>query len=97
MTYRFIVAINDPTTEQRNSITNYVSDQKYGYWHWYQDFWLLTTRNGDIKASTIRDSIQSVASGVTCFVLPVEGSPESWAAFGKKEEFKWLHETWVTD
>lgn len=91
---RFVVAVNNASREQKDAITKMLSENQYGYWHWFQDFWLLTSSINDINSAVIRDEIQKVASGVHCFVLAVDGDPNNWAAYGKKEQFDWLHKTW---
>ncbi|MES9901097.1 MAG: hypothetical protein ABW168_00275 [Sedimenticola sp.] len=94
---RFVVAINNASTEQRNAIAKYLHEQEFGYWHWFQDFWLVTTIDSKIGSTYIRDVIQTVASGVHCLVLEVEGNSEKWAGFGDKDRFDWLHKSWNKD
>lgn len=91
---RFIVAVDNATEGQRNKITSFVKG-KYGYWHWYSDFWLLTSSDDSRTATSLREDLKEAVPGLFMFILEIEGDAHTWAAFGDKKHFKWLHETWV--
>lgn len=39
----FIIALNAGTKELRNEITDFLTRSDFGYWHWIDDTWIVTT------------------------------------------------------
>lgn len=94
MKVRFIVVIDDATTEQQNSVTNYFKDtQAVGYWHWYSDVWLVTDPNQQFTPESLRLALDGILPDSYKMVLKIQ-SGYDWSAFGDTESFKWMHETW---
>lgn len=93
---RFVVIINEASKEQQDKLSKHFSKgEKYGWWHWFQDAWLLTSNNDDITARKIRDEMLEEAPETKCLVLEAGDNPYLWAGFGTEKEFEWLHTTWV--
>ena len=93
MKKRFILVIDNPTKEQQNAVTNFFKSRLLGYWHWFSDVWLLTDITNTWTVTSLRDKVQELIPEVEMIVLTV-GSDSTWAGFGKKTKFKWLHNTW---
>lgn len=94
MKNRYVILADEISKEQQNIVTNYFKEQpSIGYWHWFKDCWLLTDVSDLWNVSKLRDKVRELVQGVDILVIRVESGNE-WAAFGKKETFKWLHETW---
>ncbi|MES1934325.1 hypothetical protein T35B1_17051 [Salinisphaera shabanensis T35B1] len=93
MKNRFILVVDDATKEQRDEITRFFKEQQTGYWHWFKDTWLITDISQRWNSVSLRDAIQRLVPGVNTLILKVESGTD-WAAFGRKEQFEWLHKTW---
>ena len=96
MKKKFIVAVDDPTAEQKKKISEFFKGN-YGWWHWIDGFWMVTDPSGELTATKIRDKIGELAPNTRCMVLEVKDSG-SWAGYGPSKEsknmFKWIRETW---
>ena len=74
----FVVAVEDATPAQANSITEYLGTLG-GYWHWMSHLWLLNSYS-DLNAIEIRDALNVKAGGPVCIVLKVDlAGSDSWA------------------
>ncbi len=51
MKQRFIISANNATAAQKDQITIFLKNQGFGYWHWFNDIWLVTDRSGIWKAA----------------------------------------------
>ena len=89
----FVLAGNALSLPQRNVISNYISNGGYGYWHWFPDFWLVTTMNDNETAGTLRDNIRTVAPLAEFMIFAVRPS-EDWAGYGNQEWAEWLRQNW---
>ena len=98
MKRRFLIATQGMTLEQQAKVTNRVRDRGFGWWHWIDEFWLLTTSSTDVTAVSLRDELTAIAPATRTLVMEI---PEdiSWAGrdgIGQKNEiFDWLKATWV--
>jgi|HubBroStandDraft_2_1064218.scaffolds.fasta_scaffold18665_5 hypothetical protein len=89
----FVLAGNELSPLQRNTITKYLSDTGYGYWHWFQDFWLVTSANNYVTSVNLRESLKLVVPGTHFMVFAVEPSPD-WAGVGNETWAEWIHQNW---
>ena len=92
---KFVVIINEETQEDVSSFIEYVKQQRFGWWHWVSNVWLLTTRNQQMSAREIRDKVREITGGKVTVVIEV--TSVTWAAFGptgEKSISKWIRDTW---
>lgn len=100
MKKRFIIVVDSIDQELENKITEYVKNNNFGWWHWIDSMWLLTSRNNDITCTIIRDEIGKITSN-RLMVMEIKNNYNSWAGRGpsneKKNMFTWLRNTWAKD
>jgi hypothetical protein len=90
----FVVAINSPTSEQREAVVGYFKDSsRFGFWHWMPDFWLVYTNNPAITSAAIRDEIQVLAPGLIFAVFCVIPN-QDWATYSDPKWADWLNQNW---
>lgn len=94
---KFVVIIKEETSEDISSFLKYIEQQRFGWWHWVSNVWLLTTHDKQMSARKIRDKLTQITGKKTTMVLEV-GSV-TWAGFGptgEKDISKWIKDTWST-
>lgn len=93
---KFVVCIDGETSNDVSAIKEYVGNQKFGWWHWIDNVWLLTTSNPEIKATDIRDAIRKLSESK--WVIVIEVNSVTWAAYGpetsERSMSKWIKEHW---
>jgi hypothetical protein len=84
------IALNAGYPEQRNAITKFFSEQKWAYWHWVDDFWIVQVPDFYTPKS-LHDKLESVAnlSASTMLVFHFQGNISFWGR-GAKEAWDWL-------
>lgn len=93
---RFIVAVNSltATAEGRNAMTALLESKGLSVWHWFQDLWLVDTRQ-PVDLIKLRDEIRiaipSIAAGF--FISSVEGIIDH-AGVVPSDSITWLLEHW---
>ncbi|MGY4700379.1 hypothetical protein ACVND7_12210 [Avibacterium paragallinarum] len=94
MSKKFIVIVDDNfSVTERDKITKYFKN-KYGYWHWISNVWLLSTSKENTTTDTIRDEVKKLVNKGTIVVINASGS-NGWSAFGQKKKFEWMHSNWT--
>jgi hypothetical protein len=77
MRRRFVVAIDALTKPQQTRISQYVSEAGCGWWHWIENFWLLTTKQDNCNYEAFEDMLH-------------EMSPNGrWVALERPEDITW--------
>lgn len=98
MKKRFVVALDSSNKSQNDSFVEYIKDKGYGWWHWIDNFWLLTDSSGNLTAAKLRTDLGEIYPGVHKLVLELRGNDDDWAGFGpnseKKNMFSWLKSNW---
>jgi len=92
---RFIVAVDDITTEQRDALTTFLKGH-FGYWHWIRDAWLLVSNQNKFTSAQLRQELLNRAPGATIWVQPIT-IPGDWAAYAPKDGLDWLTRNWTDD
>jgi hypothetical protein len=93
MKRRFIVCIDQATSEQQNLLTQFLKNKGVGYWHWFSDLWLVTDTTLQISANSLRDEINTILPGAHKLVVQIDGQ-QTWSGFGPTQMFNWLKNTW---
>jgi hypothetical protein len=100
MKNRFVVGVDALTKEQEKEFVEYLRGRKCGWWHWIDNFWLITNSASDLSLSEIRDELLRIAPEVRVFVLDMS-DPKRWIGQGPKSDernmFSWLQKTWNSD
>ena len=97
MRQRFVLLVDGANVSERNAITAFVKG-KFGFWHHFEDAWLLTSNDADWDASKIRDAILGHTSA-SILVLKVDVPAElpRWSGRATTKMFDWLKKTWTSD
>jgi hypothetical protein len=94
---RFVVAAQGLDKDSENNFIEYVKSNGFGWWHWIDNFWLLTTNNSTITAEDIQQNIDSGNGFNRNLVIEIEGSI-SWHGFGPAKTdnnmFEWIKNNW---
>ena len=92
----FVIGINPTTSEQTDSIRNWLQSQNGTWWHWIDGMWLVVSHDPNVTAASIRENIDRLTPGVHNLVLQVQ--PINWSGFGPKSEnrnmFTWIESVW---
>ena len=100
MKRRFVVIIAGETDADTSAIVEYAKANRYGWWHFIRNNWLLISYNILHSAAQIRDDLRKLTGEKNLVVLEVTGST-TWAAFGPSVEgnniSQWIQETWNPD
>lgn len=98
MSKRYIVAVDASTKEQVSKFVEFAKENHMGWWHWMNNFWLLTDSAEALDAVKVRDGVNEAFPGVNNLVIELNETGDTWAGFGPQTEdrsmFKWLHATW---
>jgi len=96
---RFLVAAQGLSNDQQSKFTEYTKSNGFGWWHWIDNFWLLTVFGHDeITTEVIRDALIDIAPGARSIVMEIV-QDKDWSGNGVvgKEMFKWMRDTWAKD
>ncbi|EIT7146592.1 hypothetical protein [Vibrio vulnificus] len=81
----------------------FLEQSGFGWWHWIDNFWLITVKNGaQISTQTLQNKVTELSHSPRNFVLEIEGHPP-WHAFGPNSTnggqnmFEWLHDVFDKD
>lgn len=102
MKRRFVVLIDSANQAQENAFIDFIKVEGFGYWHWLNNSWLLTSHNSQHTAKFIGDKMQTIFPNVNHMVLRFDDDGmKYWGGFGPAEKdrdmFKWMHENWSKD
>ncbi|KTS27614.1 hypothetical protein [Pantoea stewartii] len=101
MRRKFAVALNSSSVEQNEKFKKFINENGLGWWHWIENFWLLTDPKGKFTASDIRDKLNEIFPKVRCIVLSIDNEENSWSGYGptseKKNMFNWIRDSWDKD
>ena len=99
---RFVVSVNDETSEDVSRIMDYAEKKNFGWWHWFSNFWLMTSYDATSSVGEIRDMLVELTKNK--WVIVIEVNSIDWANYGpqgKDEDnrniSKWLHEEWTQE
>ena len=89
---RFVViTLDQGTKERRDAITEVVKQLGLGWWHWFQDSWMIP----NVPAETTPKAIYAKLESVECLklasivVLAFDGVPDHWGR-ANPDSWKWL-------
>ncbi|CNF16496.1 Uncharacterised protein [Yersinia rohdei] len=98
MKKRFAVAIDSSTPEGNDAFIEFIRENGLGWWHWIENFWMISDRKGKLSASDIRDKIGEIYPGINTIVIELSEDGDTWSGYGPKKEnksmFTWLRNNW---
>jgi hypothetical protein len=74
MRKRFVVSIADQPVAQVNLFQVNFIQKNFGWWHYWNNFWLLTDDSAIWTADTIRENIVKSFPGVLCMVIEIQSN-----------------------
>lgn len=97
MKKRYIVCVNNSNKEKDNLFIDYLKQNGLGWWHYLDNFWLLTDSSGKFSAAEIRNQLNIIYSARN-IVIEINQNSDSWAGFGPNNEkenmFDWIDKNW---
>ena len=96
---RFVIAAQGLSYENEQEFMEYVKSNEFGWWHWIDNFWLITTHDSRVTAGDIQTQLNKTSPTARNLVLEISDSKD-WAAFGPNGDeasnnmFEWLHGEW---
>lgn len=98
MKKRFIVLLDSETREQNKKFKSYIKEDKYNWWHWLNNSWLVIDESGELTAAKLRTDLADFFPGVHKLVIELKDKNDTWAGYGPSTEdenmFKWLKKNW---
>jgi|ERR1017187_6082588 hypothetical protein len=99
MRRRFVVLVDTSSKAQDDAFLDFAKKSGFGYWHWLNNSWLLTTHNLQTTSKQISDQLLLIFPNIFFLVLEIkEDGSDLWIGFGplgdEKNMFKWIHENW---
>ncbi|MBS4090521.1 hypothetical protein [Pseudomonas rustica] len=98
MNKRFIILLDSVEDAQNKALIEWVKESKLGWWHWFQNSWLLASHDESWNARTIRDKLGELVPNVNCLVFELKDGEGTWSGFGPNKEpkdmFGWLRKNW---
>jgi hypothetical protein len=89
---KFVVIVPNAAPAGQNILTNYFQNNRFGYWHYGTDTWLIARGDENLNAGVVRDEIKRLLPSISVLVLEVD--PVLWAFTGLSKWGEWLRETW---
>jgi hypothetical protein len=84
------IALNAGTPVQRNEITKLFAAERWAYWHWVDDFWVVQVPDG-YTVKTLHERIETLPNicKPTMLVFEFNGRIKYWGR-NNKEAWDWL-------
>jgi hypothetical protein len=101
MKRRFVIAVEGFTATQDVALRDYLAS-KGAWWHWIDNFWLLTTNRSDVSVEEIRDQLKTIKNDVDSAVVFEFPEDITWASFARKNAAgkvmtAWLKDSWAKE
>lgn len=95
MKFFAITTAASSTDAQRNSITALFNNaQRFAFWHWTADFWIIKTVDDTITSIWLRDQITHTAPGAHFAVFGIDPRQDDWAMYAPTSWSEWLTTNW---
>ncbi len=93
---RFVVAAENLRVHE---FAGYLDSNGFGWWHWIDNFWLITVQNKvEISAEILQGKVNEFSDSPRCMVIEIQGA-HTWSGHGPKSSdggsnmFDWLSNT----
>lgn len=98
MKKRYIVCVNKSNKDQNIEFLKYLRQQRFGWWHYLDNTWLIVDSKGTSKIGDIRDKAKVTFENEYNMIFELKDGEGSWSGFGpnssSRSMFKWLKENW---
>ncbi len=93
---RFVVAAENLRTRE---FAEFLDNNGLGWWHWIENFWLITAPNStEISAEILQSKVNVFSDSPRCMVIELHGA-HTWSGHGPTNSddgsnmFDWLRNT----
>ncbi len=93
---RFIIAADNLRAQE---FAEYLDGNGLGWWHWIENFWLVTAQNRtEISADILQNKVNAFSDSSRCIVIELHGS-HTWSGHGPQNSdggtnmFDWVLST----
>lgn len=90
MKYYLAVISELATAQQCDSITDFIKERRWGFWHHIGNLWAIAIDDDGWNAASLRDKILEYAPG--CITLVIQFDSSDWAAMSPSSSHPWLHQ-----
>lgn len=98
MSKRFIIGIDESNEDQNQEFLNFLKANDFGWWHWIDNLWLLTTDSDKHDAVSLSNKLNSIYPSIRRLVIELNKDGDTWAGFGPSSKvanmFDWLNSDW---
>lgn len=93
MSSRFVVLTGNTTPYEDLAISGFVKN-RFGWWHWLPNSWLIVDPHGKLTAQSLRSDLHEIAPNAQVIVLEFTPTGDTWAGQAPPNWFDWFRETW---
>lgn len=98
MKKRYIILLDSSTDAENKELIEWIKTEKLGWWHWFQNSWLLASHSNRWTAAMIRDKLCEVFPKANNLVFELKEGEGTWSGFGPNKEpkdmFDWIRKNW---
>ena len=98
MKKRYIVCVNKSKKDQNEEFLKYIRQQRFGWWHYLDNTWLIVDPKGTSEIGQIRDKVKIAFENEYNMIFELDEGEGTWSGFGPnsptRNMFKWLKENW---
>ena len=98
MAREFVVAIQGGSADSRDKITQYVKGRGWGFWHWFDDVWLIagvpeetTAKELYLHLSSLSKELETVS--LLIFSMDKKESRSHWGR-SNPDGWEWMRTNW---
>ena len=95
MNNRFVIALDNGTSEQQNAITLHLKKRGFEFWHWIEDLWLLSNVPLGVTPRRLWEELNELPelAGQDMIVFMVNSGIAYWGQL-PQNAWRWLGENW---
>ncbi len=99
MKKRFMLVIDELSKAEEEMILEYCRTNNFGWWHWFENFWLLYTKDMSVSSEQLRNEFNNLFRQNKHLIIMeiADTHKNAWAGYGIPEKFEWLHDRWKED
>lgn len=90
-----LIALDKATAEEREAITNFVVAKQWGYWHWFQDLWILPSAGipSNVTAKSVYEEFEKIpALKTTTAIVMAFNEPPEYFGRANPDAWKWMNQ-----
>lgn len=94
MTKRFVIAVDNCSEVDLDSLTVFLESQGFHIWHWFSNLWLIADDTGTVKLRDLRKEIDRQLPSGSYLMFDMLGTND-WLARGTPDMADWLNKHWL--